>query len=240
MGTAARTLPRAALALGLGLAVGVGGAAAASAADSPSPSPSTTDYPEPEEPTLTAEIFQPVCDGDVPYLRYAVVATGTQNTTVTITWINPSGEDVVQAGLPLSGRVLWPGAVTDASGNPLDWPGWRLENGVWVEGDEFDWVRPSVDVKFEVNPELTRTASYPPSSPDCATNPPGETPPGGSTPTPGTTAPGPVPGEAAPPGGSSFLPQTGAEVGTLAAVAAGLVVVGGGILALVRRRRATD
>lgn len=255
MGTAARTLPRAALALGLGLAVGVGGAAAATAVESPSPSESTTGYPQEEEPTLEVDILQPICDGDVPYLLYKVTATGTDNTLVTITWLNPSGADVVQADLPLEGRVLWPGAEVAADGSPLDWPGWRLVDGVWVEGDEFDWVRPSVDVKFEVNPELTTTAAYPPSSPDCATNPPGETPPGetppGETPSdettpgdaapvPGSTEPGAVPAAAPPGGGSGFLPQTGAEVGTLAAVAAGLVVVGAGITLLVRRRRTTD
>ncbi|MCZ2265044.1 peptidase, partial [Isoptericola sp. QY 916] len=191
----ARTAAGAAVGLVLSGAIAVAAAAPALADTMPSPSssPSSTDYPPPEVPTLTAQIFQPECDGDVPYLRYAVTATGTENTTVTITWLNPGGDDVVQADLPMSGRVLWPGAVVDASGAPLDWPGWRLENGVWVEGDEFDWVRPSVDVKLEVNPELTMTAAYPPSSPNCATNPPGTVPPDEpGEPTPGTTVPAAV------------------------------------------------
>lgn len=215
---------------------------------SPSSSPSSTEYPPPEEPTLTARIFQPECDGDVPYLRYAVTATGTENDTVTITWLNPSGDDVVQAGLPMSGRVLWPGAAVDASGAPLDWPGWRLEGGVWVEGDEFDWVRPSVDVKLEVNPELTMTAAYPPSSPSCATNPPGTVPPDEpgepGEPTPGTTVPAAVPADGAPPAAappasptSGFLPQTGAGVAGLVAAAAALVAAGGVAVGVARRRR---
>lgn len=159
-------------------AVGSGAAVAAPAADvparvSPSPSASPSTYVPLDEPTLVTEIFEPICDGDVPYLRYRVVATGIDVDTVTITWINPTGDDVVQADLPLDGRVLWPGAVVAADGSPLDWPGWRLEDGEWVVGDEFDWVRPSVDVRFEANPELTKTAAYPPSSPSCATNPPG-------------------------------------------------------------------
>ncbi|MFE6971290.1 LPXTG cell wall anchor domain-containing protein [Isoptericola sp. NPDC057653] len=227
-------------AAGVAVALLLGGGATfaatpAAAATDPSPSPATTEYAPPEVPTLTAQIFQPECDGDVPYLRYAVTATGTPNTTVTITWLNPGGDDVVQADLPLSGRVLWPGAVVDSAGKPLDWPGWRLEDGVWVQGDEFDWVRPSVDVKMQVNPELTMTASYPPSSPSCAVDPPGATP----TPTPGSTVPGAVPPEAAPPAGpsSSFLPQTGAGVAGLVAAAAALVAAGSVAVVAARRRR---
>jgi len=238
----ARTAAGAAVGLLLSGAVALAAASPALAdidptsSPSPSSSPSGTDYPPPEVPTLTAQIFQPECDGDVPYLRYAVTATGTENDTVTITWLNPSGDDVVQSGLPMSGRVLWPGAVVDASGAPLDWPGWRLEGGVWVEGDEFDWVRPSVDVKLEVNPELTMTAAYPPSSPSCATNPPGTVPPEEpGEPTPGATVPAAVP--AAAPPASGFLPQTGAGVAGLVAAAAALVAAGGVAIGVARRRR---
>ncbi len=138
----------------------------------PSPSP-TEEYPVDKPPSIDVTVLKPVCDGDVPYLQYSVVPTGTPNDTVTITWQNPSGDDVVLADLPLTGRVLWPGAEVDADGNPADWPGWRLEGGEWVVGDEFDWVRPSVDVLFQVNPEATKTVGYPPSTPSCSTNPPG-------------------------------------------------------------------
>lgn len=139
---------------------------------SPSPAPSDLQYPPPAEPTLDVTVLQPVCDGDVPYLEYTVVPTGTPNDDVTITWQNPSGDDVVLADLPLAGRVLWPGAEVDANGDPVDWPGWHQEaDGTWAEGDEFDWVRPAVDVLFQVNPEATETVSYPPSSPDCTTSP---------------------------------------------------------------------
>ena len=169
--------------------------ASAQVAD-PSPSPSVTAEPtggsdEPVDPqfacTQTAgpsyeqppcelkiTVHEPICDNDVPKLAYTAVPLGTPATTVTITWINPTGPDVVYAGLPLSGVVLWPGAVQDSNGKGIDWPGWhQASDGTWVEGDEFDWVRPSVDVKFEVNPEATITEAYPPSSPTCLTNPPG-------------------------------------------------------------------
>lgn len=214
MASARRAFIRATLAVGVGAGVALALAAPASADGSDV-------YEPPEVPTLTAEIFEPLCDGDVPYLQYRVVATGTTNDTVTITWINPGGDDVVYADLPLEGRVLWPGAVVDADGNPLDWPGWRFENGEWVEGDEFDWVRPTVDVHLEVNPEITLTAGYPPSSPNCATNPPG-TPPSDPS---------------APPSTPPSLAVTGSDVAPIGAVALGLLAAGGVALGIARRRR---
>jgi len=133
----------------------------------------TDSYGAPLPCQLSVRVLEPVCDNDVPYLSYSVATQGTPNTTVTITWLNPGGQDVVYANLPLTGRVLWPGAVVDAQGNPVDWPGWRkLSDGTWVEGDEFDWVRPSVQVHFKVNPEATVTVAYPPATPTCSANPP--------------------------------------------------------------------
>ncbi|WP_166850778.1 LPXTG cell wall anchor domain-containing protein [Isoptericola sp. BMS4] len=244
MGIAGRRLVAPVIGTVTGTLLALGAVGATSAGAATTPSPGADGYEPPEEPTLTAEIFEPVCDGDVPYLRYAVKATGTENDTVTITWIHPSGADVVQAGLPLSGRVLWPGAEVADDGTPLDWPGWRLEDGTWVVGDEYDWVRPSVDVLFEVNPELTLTADYPPSSPDCATNPPGQPPstppePGDdTTPASQSTVPAAVPPGSATPQGPVALPRTGAQVAGLAALAALLVGAGALAVGTVRRRRA--
>lgn len=153
---------------------GLAAAATSDPSGPPPPAPSDLQYPPAPPPNLDVTVLTPICDGDVPYLQYEVVPTGTPNETVTITWQNPTGDDVVLPDLPLSGRLLWPGAVVDANGDPVDWPGWTKQaDGTWVEGDEFDWVRPSVDVLFQVNPEATETVAYPPSSPDCATNPPG-------------------------------------------------------------------
>jgi hypothetical protein len=133
------------------------------------------------------DVLEPICDGDVPYLGYSASFPGA--TTATITFVNPDGDDVVYSDLPLSGRVLWPGAVVDAEGTPLDWPGWtEVSPDVWVEGDEFDWVRPSVSVIIAVNPEEIFEIEYPPATPQCATNPP--LPPGVVT---TTTSPGALP-----------------------------------------------
>lgn len=161
-------------------ALAIGPAVSAMASVDPEPEPSTSSSPPDYVPTPTIDVsvHSPICDGDVPYLQYAVEVEGTDNDTVDITWVNPDGEDVVQSDLPLTGRVLWPGAEVDSEGKPLDWPGWHQEaDGEWVVGDEFDWVRNPTQVEFEVNPTDTVTVAYPPSSPQCATNPPGTTAP---------------------------------------------------------------
>ncbi|WP_251150081.1 peptidase [Cellulosimicrobium sp. Marseille-Q4280] len=225
--SSSRGLRRASRTLAVITAVGIAGLLSAPAAQAATP---TDDSYVPPEPTIDLTVLAPVCDGDVPYLDYAVDVTGTENDTVTITWQNPSGDDVVESGLPLSGRVIWPGAVVGPDGRGADWPGWRLEDGEWVVGDEFDWVRPSVEVLFEVNPETVVTVDYPPSSPNCATNPPGEEdppPPAQQVSNPVTSASSDAPG----------LADTGATVGLYAAIAGGLAVVGAAILLLTRRTR---
>lgn len=191
----------------------------------PSPSPSEVfacdveeapgDYAPPGPCELRATLLSPICDNEVPKLRYVVEAIGTPNTTVTITFINPTGADVVYADLPLSGTVNWPGAVEDENGRGIDWPGWtQLPDGTWVEGDEFDWVRPSVQVMFEVNPSLTASVAYPPSSPVCLTDPPTE-----------------------PPTSPPELSSTGSDAGPVLLAGTGLLVAGAFAVALVARAR---
>ncbi|MDM7830583.1 peptidase [Cellulomonas edaphi] len=211
-----------------GAALAATSAASVPAADA-SPSPTgygcidgEDEYGAPLPCELKIQVLNPICDNNVPKLQYQVEAVGSPNTTVKITWINPDGDDVVQSGLPLSGTVLWPGAVQGANGEAIDWPGWRLENGVWVEGDEFDWVRPSVKVLFQVNPEMSVSVAYPPSSPACLTSPP-DTQVLVDNPLP--------PGEIA---------ATGSNVAPLLIGGAALVVVGAGAVLLVNRQRRTQ
>ena len=65
------------------------------------------------------------CVSAVPYLAYAVdLPPGFETddaTPMTITFVNPDGEDYVKANLPLKGKILWPGAKATA---PQQWPGW--------------------------------------------------------------------------------------------------------------------
>ncbi len=114
----------------------------------------------------------PICRDDAPWLTYALKPEGTPNLTASITFGNPSGEHVTYDNLPLSGEILWPGAVVDQNGEATDWPGWRLVNGEWVQGDEYSWARPQVQVLFQVNPETQLVAAYPPAVAGCNPNPP--------------------------------------------------------------------
>ncbi|MEO2109616.1 MAG: Ig-like domain-containing protein, partial [Leeuwenhoekiella sp.] len=127
-----------------------------------------------EEKSFTISIADGECDGDVPYLVYDIdlnnfAATG----PLTITFLDNSGNSLLEyTDLPLTGRVLWPGAEVDANGNPTNWPGWILEDGVWVEGDDgFLDVRPDVNVVFSINPSQTIVVNYPPSDPYCYSGP---------------------------------------------------------------------
>ncbi|BDZ42572.1 hypothetical protein GCM10025865_18710 [Paraoerskovia sediminicola] len=185
-------------------------------------------YEPPPAPAFSTLVETPICDGDVPYLAYDVQVENTDATDLTITFINPNGEDYVVSGLSVgSGRILWPGAVVAADGTALDWPGWSLVNGEWVEGDEYDWVRPSVQVRISVNPEATVDVAYPPSTPNCATNPPSD----GSVPTSDAT---PVSASA------DGLPRTGAEIAAYAGGAAALLAIGAGLVVWTRRRKPTE
>lgn len=113
-----------------------------------------------------------ICLEAAPVLDYAVEAYGTTDDTLTITWVNPDGEDIVQSGLPLSGRVYWPGTVV-VNGAVVDWPGWMLTpEGSWTQHDAYDFTRPDVQVVLSVNPEASTVVSYPPETSVCA-NPPG-------------------------------------------------------------------
>ncbi|MFK4834627.1 hypothetical protein ACI3KY_02740 [Microbacterium sp. ZW T2_14] len=146
--------------------------------------PSTTKVTETQTRPLTqAEIgetcdlvpgeIQSVCVGDVPYLGYAVSLpegfVADSANPVTITFVNPDGEDYVVEDQPLSGKLLWPGA---SDGNPKMWPGWDLVDGEYVQTDgNFAWTRAGVTVEFEVNPTYTTEVEYPQATALCA-NPP--------------------------------------------------------------------
>ncbi|MEU1971683.1 hypothetical protein ABZ477_08495 [Microbacterium sp. NPDC019599] len=115
--------------------------------------------------------IQSQCVSDVPYLSYAVTlpegfVPATDPATVTITFVNPDGEDYVVENQPLQGTLLWPGASAD---EPKMWPGWALVDGEYVETDgNFRWTREGVTVVFEVNPTYQTTVEYPQATALCA------------------------------------------------------------------------
>ncbi|MCP2027053.1 putative repeat protein (TIGR01451 family)/gliding motility-associated-like protein [Flavobacterium sp. HSC-32F16] len=126
-----------------------------------------------EEPTITvtAESF---CSNNVPYVTYKVVADNfTPNNLVTIKWIDSANNVVAtQIDQPLSGTILWPGAVIDGNGNGVDWPGWLLANGQWTEGaDGFENTKTGVTMEFSVNPTASIPVSYPAATSQCNARP---------------------------------------------------------------------
>ena len=131
-------------------------------------------------PDWSWQRLEPSASSDIPYLKYEIDYSPGQSAT--ITFINPSGPDVVYEDVPLSGAVLWPGA----SENPSDWPGWILDDGVWVEADDgFLWARGTVNILFEVNPSTMVTVSYQQGTGACADPDPDEV--AGTVITPPTT-----------------------------------------------------
>ena len=187
----------------------------------------TTTMPSiaPEELELTA--IGAVCFNDIPYLSYAIDFPGGQSAT--ITFLNPNGADIVYEDQPLSGAVLWPGA----SESPPDWPGWILEDGVWVAADDgFLWARGNISVLFEVNPSTVLTVSYPQTTEACADpeNVPDVV--GGVVITPPTT-PTQI-------DGVEVLPFTGVPGGALAAVAFAALSLGGLMVLSARKDEAEE
>lgn len=180
------------------------------------------------------------CVSAVPYLSYAVTLPPglheVPDNPVTITFVNPNGDDYVVTGQPLSGRLLWPGASATP---PLQWPGWKmLDDGTYVETDgNFAWTREGITVRFDVNPTYSTTVEYPSATSACA-NPPKrvpEVPPGTPNP-PDTPIGGPPP--ATPPTATPPLPNTGAS--SLApALLGALLMLTGGLLLRLRRRLST-
>ncbi|MGN7808617.1 Ig-like domain-containing protein, partial [Flavobacterium sp. 22659] len=121
--------------------------------------------------TVTASSY---CSDNAPYVQYNVKADNfTPKGLVTITWIDSANNVVAtQTNMPLSGNVLWPGAVLDSNNKPIDWPGWILVNGQWIEGnDGFQLTRPAVTMQFSLNPTESITVNYPAAVSGCNARP---------------------------------------------------------------------
>lgn len=183
-------------------------------------------------PTLEISALAPVCVGDIPYIEYAVGLQGLDpaGRTVTLTLRDLGGAEIgVYRDLPLSGRILYPGADDD----PQDWPGWkRLESGEWViDPTDARW-REGVEVIAEVNPSASGRVAYPPATAACAgpaiVPPTAPAAPAAPTTPDVVAAAGPVP---------TALPSTGTSSWLLAVVATALLLAGSGFLRLARRGR---
>ncbi|MBZ4033680.1 gliding motility-associated C-terminal domain-containing protein [Flavobacterium sp. 17A] len=121
--------------------------------------------------TVTAT---PICVNDVPYLDYVVTPLNfTPANGVTIAWSDSANNVITTVNdLPLSGRILWSGAVVDGTGKGIDWPGWIFENNKWIQGnDGFEKLRPAANLIISLNPTEIITVNYPPSDPYCTSRP---------------------------------------------------------------------
>ncbi|MDQ6471839.1 gliding motility-associated C-terminal domain-containing protein [Flavobacterium sp. LHD-80] len=126
-----------------------------------------------EAPVMTVTATS-ICVNDVPYLDYSATAVNfTPVNGVTITWADSNNNVVTtMTNLPLSGRVLWPGAVVDQAGNGIDWPGWVFQDNKWIQApDGFEKLRPTATVTISVNPSETIVVNYPPADPYCIARP---------------------------------------------------------------------
>ncbi len=132
----------------------------------------------------------PQCVLDAPWLYYEVSARNVDltNETLEITWANASGDvrfvheitptpEEIASG-EMSGRVLWPGAATDANERGTAWPGWRQalpgETPEWenlvFRPDVFGYdLRADAQITLSINPEWTIDGlQYPPATLACA------------------------------------------------------------------------
>ena len=193
-----------------------GGGVASAYPPDPEPEPALRSN-QPVPATIDVAAFSPVCQGDIPYINYNIAVSGTSANTATLTFIDNRGNEVeTYANVPLSGRVIYPGA----SASPPDWPGWRLAgNGNWeIDPSDQHW-RDGLTVRVEVNPTATGSVSYPPSTAAC-NGPAGMTPPPQN------------------PSSAGALPATGSNnTAPMLWTATALIAVGGILFISVRRRR---
>ncbi|MCR4031324.1 MULTISPECIES: gliding motility-associated C-terminal domain-containing protein [Flavobacterium] len=126
-----------------------------------------------EAPKMTVTATA-ICVNDVPYVDYVVTPLNfTPVNGVSITWSDSNNNAITTTSdLPLSGRILWPGAIVDVNGKGIDWPGWIFENNKWVQGvDGFEKLRPKANLIISLNPSETIIVDYPPSDPYCTARP---------------------------------------------------------------------
>jgi LPXTG-motif cell wall-anchored protein len=172
------------------------------------PETSTTTSPA---RTIEFVALGPVCNEDTPYIVYDISGNfDMAGETATLTFYDVNGNVVdVMTGLPLSGQVVYPGASVD----PLDWPGWMLNDaGLWVPDPSDDVLRDGLRIVAEVNPTVEGIVSYPDATAACNS-------PEGSPPVP-----------------SGTLPETGVSSALGATIGSILVLLGGAMLFMSRRQ----
>ena len=119
------------------------------------------------------------CEQNAPWVGYDVTPINfVPNTLATVEFLGSDGSVVeTHNDQPLTnGRLLWPTAAVDGSGNGSVWPGWEQVDGEWQEAPSL--VRPELRVRISVNPTSEVAITYPGIAPGCDPNPPGTSSPG--------------------------------------------------------------
>ena len=126
---------------------------------------------------LLQVVATPVCVGKVPYVDYTLTQVGAGTpSSLQIEWQKISGQTVSTLnGLPLTGRVLWPGAAVDANGTPTEWPGWMFDGNFYRS--VADGLRPDIRMIFTAAGARTVVVSYPTGTGASDCNPPVGPPP---------------------------------------------------------------
>lgn len=118
------------------------------------------------------------CEKNAPWLQYVVTPSfDASGQTIKVEWLNAADEIVkTETNLPLSGRLLYPGAAVNADSEGIAWPGWRKVGMVWQRiADTNASIRElGAKVRITLNPTKTVDIFYPISSQTCKTEPPTE------------------------------------------------------------------
>ena len=178
----------------------------------------------------------------MPWLDYDVATDVTAASTVTMTFEDPDGlgRDVEVTDLPASGQLLWPGAELDADGEPIDWPGWRLDGAVWVADDTDAWVRGPLTVRIEMDgAEADAIVTYPAASDACEAAPEAGVQSGTGNSSPSADTGNAAAGAATPPSTSTLPSAEPQHPGAPMAILAILAVIFGASVAAADRGKRT-
>ena len=164
------------------------GAAAPAVANAYPPQP-----PVPGEPSIDVTAFSPECVSEAPYISYAIVPVGFSSTGPADLTIRDIDGEIVEKHTvdELTGRLVYPGAAVSSDGTAIDWPGWKLDNGMWVRDPSDAHLREGLRITVEINPTAVATVTYPDADSGCAdpgvrSSPPTETAASGALPSTGS------------------------------------------------------
>lgn len=124
-------------------------------------------------PASLAVTATPYCFNDAVRVDYSIPAFAGSSTTVDISWITTGSRLVEQLNdQPVSGTLLYPGAVVDGADMGIEWPGFVFMGGSWMSVPD-DRI-PEIILRVSLGTDFAETTvTYTRNSPSCLTQPPG-------------------------------------------------------------------